>query len=264
MTDHRVTTEEIKNDMIGSIAIGTLKSSGSTTLALMIASVAARCERPVVLLDAAPDPDLHLWARKGFGTSDLKVKRVERIKDLPDMVEDARRQDRCVIVDAGREPATIGRAAALCDRFAVPVRLSPASAIAAIGTDRLLDGLKGRARDRGRRLFVANAVTLIPSRVARAVEAIVASSATPRLPIGLGLRAAYEAPFLGGGTLFDLMDEEAPGLARAQSEAFDLTVALGLVSPNRSASLTVSDGATRSEARSARQSAARPTPAFAR
>ncbi|MCK5934568.1 MAG: chromosome partitioning protein ParA [Fulvimarina manganoxydans] len=250
--------------MIGSIAIGTLKSSGSTTLALMIASVVARCERPVTLLDAAPDPDLHLWVRKGFGISDLKVKRVERVKELADMVEDARRRERCVVVDAGREAPMIAQAASICDRFAVPVRLSPASAIAAIGTDRLLDGLKGRARDRGRRLFVANAVTLIPSRVARAVEAIVASSATPRLPIGLSLRAAYEAPFLGGGTLFDLMDEEAPGLARAQSEAFELTAALGLVSPVRPASLAASDRPSRSETRPARPSAARSTPAFAR
>ncbi|MDY8108591.1 chromosome partitioning protein ParA [Fulvimarina sp. 2208YS6-2-32] len=214
--------------MIRSIGIGTFKSSGTTILALTAASAAACSEGRVVLVDAAHDPDLALWARKGFGTPDIDVIRAERAAGLPGILNDASNRGHLVVVDAGRDPATIARVAALCDRLVIPVRLSPASALAVIATERHLDECGGRAADRHRRILVANAITPIPSRVARAVEAIVASSATRRLEVGLGLRAAYEAPFLGGGTLFDLMDEDAPGLVRARAEAMALAVALGL------------------------------------
>ncbi len=56
-----------------------------------------------------------------------------------------------------------------------------------------------------------------------------AESATARLPIGLVRRAAYDAPFLFGGTIFTLEDEVAPGLGRARAEAASLAYEIGIL-----------------------------------
>ena len=76
-------------------------------------------------------------------------------------------------------------------------------------------------------------MTPIPSRVARAVEDLILASPTPRLPVGLSLRAAFEAPFLSGGSLFTLADDEAPSLDRARAEAAMLAYEVGLLGPKK-------------------------------
>ena len=217
--------------MIPVISIGSLKTSGSTTVALTLAAVAAAADIPVVLIDAARDGDLAAWAERGAVPRRLSVARTDDPAEIERLVRAARRRGDAAIIDAGDEAATIAAAARLADRALIPVRFSPLSAYAAIVTDQLLarDASSGR---RGReRCFIASAVTAIPSRVARAVEEVVTASATRKLTVGLVQRAAYEAPFMQGGTIFTLQDEAAPGLDRARAEAASLAFEVGILGP---------------------------------
>lgn len=198
-------------------------------MALVLASAVAAAGRSVLLVDAALEPDLLTWSHKGYGTPYLRVRRAADEKQMGALAAEARRRGVCVIIDTGRQPGMIAAGALIADRLIIPVRLSPLPALAAISTDAMLTDAATDWTAPLRRFLVATAIVPIPSRVARAVEAIVASTATPRLPVGLGLRAAYEAPFLGGATLFDLVDEEAPGLFRARQEALSLAAAVGLL-----------------------------------
>ncbi len=211
------------------ISIGSLKTAGSTTLALTLAGVAAAAEIPVVLVDAARDKDLVDWAGRPGRPSGCIVEVADDEMELERVVRAARRRGEIAIIDAGDNPELIRAGARLSDRALIPVRFSPLSAYAALATDRLLasEAAKGR---RGRDwLFAASAVTAIPSRVARSIEAMIERSATPRLEVGLVQRPAYEAPFLQGGTLFTMADEIAPGLDRARAEAATLAYEVGLL-----------------------------------
>ncbi|KQT45297.1 chromosome partitioning protein ParA [Aureimonas sp. Leaf454] len=215
--------------MLPVISIGTLKTSGTTTLALTIAGVAAAADIPVVLIDAARDHDLLDWSRKGACPSKITVETAEDEATMERLVRAARRRGDLAIIDAGTSVEAIRSAAKLSDRTLIPVRFSPLSAYAAIETDRILTADAGKGR-RGRDwAFAASAVTTIPSRIARVVESVIQQSQTPRLEIGLVLRAAYEAPFLHGGTIFNLTDEIAPGLDRARAEAATLAYEIGIL-----------------------------------
>lgn len=215
--------------MIPVLSIGCLKTSGTTTLALTLAGVAAAAEIPVVLIDAARDRDLVDWARLEGRPAAITVERAKDEAEMERLVRAARRRGDLAIVDAGDDAETIRAGALLADRAIVPVRFSPLSAYAALATDRLLEADSGKGR-RGRdRYFAASAVTAIPSRIARMVETIVEHSGTPRLDIGLVQRAAYEAPFLHGGTIFTLTDEIAPSLDRARAEAATLAYEVGIL-----------------------------------
>ena len=211
------------------LSIGTLKTSGTSTLALTLAAVGAAADIPVVLIDAARDGDLADWAQKGPVPLRITVERTRDIAAIERLVRAARRRGDIAIIDAGDDEAMICAGALLADRALIPVRFSPLSAVAALATDRVLsqdDGLGRHARDR---CFVASAVTAIPSRIARAIETLVQTSRTRRLDLGLVQRAAYEAPFLLGGTIFTLDDAMAPGLDRARAEAASLAYEIGLL-----------------------------------
>jgi len=215
--------------MLSAISIGSLKTSGTSTLALTLASVAAAADIPVVLVDAARDGDLAAWAEREGVPAKVSVERVRDEMALEKLVRAARRRGGLVVIDAGDEAEMIRSAARLCDRHIIPVRFSPLSASFAVETDEMLRQDAGRGR-RGRDwCFVASAVATIPSRIARSVEAIVEASPTQRMPIGLVQRAAYEAPFLFGGTIFTLDEEAAPGLDRARAEAASLAYAIGIL-----------------------------------
>lgn len=215
--------------MIPVVSIGSLKTSGTTTLALTLAGVAAAADIPVFLIDASRDRDVMTWASKGHCPSKITVEAADDEIAIERLVRAARRRGDMAIIDAGDASETIRAAARLSDRTLIPVRFSPLSAYAAIATDRMLaaDANKGR---RGRDwAFAASAVTTIPSRVARSIEAVIQQSNTPRLEVGLVLRAAYEAPFLHGGTIFTLGDDIAPGLDRARAEAASLAFEIGIL-----------------------------------
>ncbi|KQT66197.1 MULTISPECIES: hypothetical protein [unclassified Aureimonas] len=215
--------------MLPVISIGTLKTSGTTTLALTLAGVAAAADIPVVLIDAARDRDIVAWSQKGDRPSKITVESADDETTMERLVRAARRRGDLAIIDAGTSPEAIRSAAKLADRSLIPVRFSPLSAYAAIATDRMLAADLGKGR-RGRDwAFTASAVTTIPSRIARVIETVVQQSGTPRLEIGLVLRAAYEAPFLHGGTIFNLADEIAPGLDRARAEAATLAYEIGIL-----------------------------------
>ena len=117
----------------------------------------------------------------------------------------------------------------MAGRHSSPPRFSPLSAHAALATERLLTAEAGKGRRNRDWSLVATAITTIPSRVARLVETIIAESELARLDIGLVLRAAYEAPFLHGGTIFSLSDDIAPGLDRARAEAATLAYESGIL-----------------------------------
>ncbi|MBO0903781.1 chromosome partitioning protein ParA [Jiella sonneratiae] len=217
--------------MLSVVSVGSLKTSGSSTLALTIASVAAAADIPVLVVDAARDGDLSAWAGRAGHPARIAVERCRDEATMERLVRAARKRGDLVVIDAGDEAATIRGAARLADRALIPVRFSPVSATYAVATERLLAEDFGRGR-RGRDwCFVASAVATIPSRIARSVEAIVEASPAARLPIGLVQRAAYEAPFLFGGTIFTLEEEVAPGLDRARAEAASLAFAIGILGP---------------------------------
>ncbi|WP_102958677.1 chromosome partitioning protein ParA [Mangrovicella endophytica] len=215
--------------MTSVLSIGSLKTSGTTTLALTLASVAAAADIPVVLVDASRDKDLVSWQGKASTPRSLVVEAADDEAGLERLVRAARRRGDLAIIDAGDDAATIRAAARLSDRSLIPVRFSPLSAYAAIATDHLLTADAGKGR-RGRDwCFAASSVTAIPSRIARMVESYIEQSETKRLEIGLVLRAAYEAPFVHGGTIFSLTDEVAPGLDRARAEAATLAYEVGIL-----------------------------------
>ncbi|ORE97628.1 chromosome partitioning protein ParA [Aurantimonas sp. 22II-16-19i] len=215
--------------MISVVSVGSLKTSGSSTVALTLASVAAAAEIPVLLIDAARDGDLADWAARGGVPSKIWVERSRDAVAMDRLVRAACKRGDLVVIDAGDEAAMIRQAARLSDRALIPVRFSPLSAHAAVETDRMLAEEAGRGRRPRDRCFVASAVATIPSRIARSLETIIAESATARLPIGLVQRAAYEAPFLFGGTIFTLEEEIAPGLDRARAEAASLAYEIGIL-----------------------------------
>ncbi|MAU98547.1 MAG: chromosome partitioning protein ParA [Fulvimarina sp.] len=215
--------------MISVVSVGSLKTSGSSTVALTLASVAAAADIPVLLIDAARDGDLADWAARGAVPSKIWVERSRDEAAMERLVRAARKRGDLVVIDAGDEAAMIRMAARLSDRALIPVRFSPLSAQYAVETDRMLADDAGRGRRSRDRCFVASAVATIPSRIARSVETIIAESATARLPIGLVQRAAYEAPFLLGGTIFTLEEEVAPGLDRARAEAASLAYEIGIL-----------------------------------
>lgn len=215
--------------MIPVIAIGSLKTSGTTTLALTLAGVAAAAEIPVVLIDAARDRDLVEWAKKPGRPVFARVEEAYEEETLERLVRAARRRGDLAIIDAGDDPEMIRRAACLADRTLIPVKFSPLSVCAGLVTDALIGKHAAQGR-RGRdRFFVASAIATIPSRIARTIETMMERSATPRLAVGLVQRAAYEAPFLHGGTIFTLDEKVAPGLDRARAEAASLAYAVGIL-----------------------------------
>lgn len=215
--------------MVPVIAIGSLKSSGATTLAMTLAGVAAAAGMPVTIVDAARDADLTEWAGKAGCPSKIRVVRETSHAEIESILRGARRRGDGVIIDCGSDPELLQFAERMADRTLIPVRFSPLSAFAAISTDRLFDSVADIGRPNRERAFVASAITPIHSRIARAVEGLIEKSATRRLPVGLSMRAAYEAPFLSGGTLFTLDDAEAPGLDRARAEAAMLAYEVGIL-----------------------------------
>ncbi|WP_224000073.1 chromosome partitioning protein ParA [Aureimonas sp. SA4125] len=215
--------------MIPVLSVGSLKTSGTTTLALTLASVAAAADIPVVLIDAARDKDLVAWAGKGQHNTRITVEAAEDEAAMERLVRAARRRGDLAIIDAGDTAETIRAAARLSDRTLIPVRFSPLSAYAAIATECLLSSEAGKGR-RGRDwAFIASAITAIPSRIARVVETVIQQSPATKINCGMVLRAAYEAPFLHGGTLFSLADEIAPGLDRARAEAATIAYECGIL-----------------------------------
>lgn len=211
------------------ISIGSVKTSGTSTLALTLASVAAAAGIPVLLVDASRDGDLVHWARKPGRPGILSVEEARDEVSVERLMRGARRRGDLAILDCGDDSAIIRCGARLADRALVPVRFSPLSVCAGIVTDRFLAeeaaiGAPGRDR-----FFVATEITVIASRIARAIETMLGESDTPRLNVGLSQRAAYEAPFLHGGTIFTLDDALAPGLDRARAEAAVLAYEAGLL-----------------------------------
>ena len=219
--------------MIPVISVGSLKTSGSTTLALTLAGVAAAADIPVVLIDAARDKDIVSWATRGGQPASCTVEVADDEISLEQLVRAARRRGDLAVIDAGDNADLIRIGARLADRALIPVRFSPLSAYAALATDRLLRAEAGKGRRDRDWAFVASAVTTIPSRVARTIETMIERSETPRMDIGLVQRAAYEAPFLHGGTLFTLPDDIAPGLDRARAEAATLAYEVGILGDQR-------------------------------
>lgn len=217
--------------MIPVISVGSVKTSGTSTLALTLAAVAAAAEIPVTLIDAAPDADLYTWSRRAPVPRKISVERTCDPLAVEQLVRAARRRGEAAVIDAGDQAEMIQMGARLADKALIPVRFSPLSVYAAILTDQILGAEQMLGRKGRQRFFVASAVTAIPSRVARVVETLIAESETPRLSIGLCLRAAYEAPFAQGGTIFTLEDEAAPGLDRARAEAASLAFEIGLLGP---------------------------------
>lgn len=215
--------------MISVVSVGSLKTSGSSTVALTLASVAAAADIPILLIDAARDGDLAAWASRAGRPAKITVERCRDEATIEKLVRTARKRGDLVVIDAGDEAATIRLGAKLSDRAVIPVRFSPLSASYAVETDRILARDAGRGRRTRDRCFVASAVATIPSRIARSVEAIIGESETARLPIGLVQRAAYEAPFLHGGTIFTLDEDHAPGLDRARAEAASLAYEIGIL-----------------------------------
>ncbi|MCE7030831.1 chromosome partitioning protein ParA [Jiella avicenniae] len=215
--------------MISVVSVGSLKTAGSSTVVLALASVAAAADIPVLVIDAARDGDLAAWAEQAGRPAKITVERSRDEATIEKLVRAARKRGDLVVIDAGDEAATIRLGAKLSDRAVIPVRFSPVSASYAIETDRLLGKDAGRGRRSRDWCFVASAVATIPSRIARSVEAIIEASETARLPIGLVQRAAYEAPFLFGGTIFTLDEEQAPSLDRARAEAASLAYEIGIL-----------------------------------
>ncbi|MER0237846.1 chromosome partitioning protein ParA [Fulvimarina sp. MAC8] len=215
--------------MVPVIAIGSLKSSGATTLAMTLAGVAAAANIPVTVVDAAKDADLADWAAKPGCPAKIRVMRETGLTEIESILRGARRRGDSVIIDCGTDPELLRFAERMADRTLIPVRFSPLSAFAALSTDRLFDEMTDIGRPGRERAFVASSITPIHSRIARAVETMIEKSTTRRLPVGLSMRAAYEAPFLSGGTLFTLDDAEAPGLDRARAEAAMLAYEVGIL-----------------------------------
>lgn len=209
------------------ISIGSVKSAGASTLALTIGSASASNRLPVLMIDAGNTFDLSTWAMKPGKPPHVEVARCDKTSQLAGLVREGIRRRAVVIIDAGTRPEMLQAAQRLADTVMIPLRFSPLSAFAAAMTDRLLT--KEREGAPGRRCFVATAIAQIPSRIARAVEAEVERSTTERFPIGLAQRAAYEAPFMFGGTVFTLDEGIAPGLARAQDEAIAMAAELGVL-----------------------------------
>ncbi|HEX2018717.1 MAG TPA: chromosome partitioning protein ParA [Aurantimonas sp.] len=210
------------------ISIGSLKASGSATVALTLASVAAAADIPVTLIDAAENEELARWAAKPGRPDRLQFEPTSSVACIAPIVSEARRRGAIVIIDAGEAEETLRAAAGLADRALIPVRFSPLSAYSALVTDQLLAADSRFGERRGNRCFVASAVTAVGSGIARSIEAIIGTSDTPRLPIGLSQCAAHEAPFVHGGTIFTLDDTAAPGLDRARVEAASFAHAVGI------------------------------------
>ncbi|KQT42097.1 hypothetical protein ASG43_17525 [Aureimonas sp. Leaf454] len=209
------------------ISIGSVKSAGTSTLALTIGSASASTRTPVLLIDAGNTRDLSTWASKPGKPTQIEVARCDKTTQLAGLVREGIERRAVVIIDAGTRPDILRAAARLADTVLIPLRFSPLSAFAASLTDELLaNEVRGT---KTRRCFVASAIAQIPSRIARAVEAEVERSTTERLPIGLAQRAAYEATFMFGGTVFTLGENTAPGLDRAQEEAKAMAAELGVL-----------------------------------
>ena len=104
------------------LSIGTLKTSGTSTLALTLAAVGAAADIPVVLIDAARDGDLADWSHKSTVPAKITVERARDIGTIERLVRAARRRGDIAIIDAGDEEATIRAGAMLADRALIPVR----------------------------------------------------------------------------------------------------------------------------------------------
>jgi len=215
--------------MAAVLSLGSLKSTGTSTLVLTLASVAAAAGASVTLVDAARDADLVRWAEMPGRPEGVAVARVEDAEGLEKKVRAARRRSDVVIIDAGTAPEMFRAGARAADRALIPLRLSPLSAYGAVLTDALLAADPEKGRKHRDRAFLATCLTLIPSRIARAVEHEVERCRTPRLAVGLVLRTAYEAPFQHGGTVFTLADAQTPGLERARIEAAALAKEAGVI-----------------------------------
>ena len=215
------------------IAIGSVRSGGTSTLALTLAGAIADAGGSVLLIDAARNPDLVRWSRRPGCPDLISVARPTNDEGLRELTHLGRREGRTVVIDAGFKRDRLRAAFEIARMSLIPVRFSPLSVAAAVETDRLIDGINRRRS--GGRALVATAITRISSRIARTVEKELCESRTVRLPAGLSLRAAFEAPFLLGGTVHSLSDGDEPGLDRARAEAESLLFELDLYGLRRPA-----------------------------
>ena len=215
--------------MLSVISVGSLKASGSATVALTLAGVAAAADIPVALIDAAGPGELAGWAAMGAQPRHLEYERAADIAALERALRGTRRRGALAIIDAGEEEAIVRAAASLADRALIPVRFSPLSAYSALVTDQLLAADARREGKAGDRCFVASAISAIGSGVARSIEAIIGTSDTARLPVGLSQCAAHAAPFVHGGTIFTLDETAVAGLDHARAEAASFAHAVGML-----------------------------------
>ena len=117
------------------ISVGSLKASGSATVALPLASVAAAADIPVMLIDASGSGQLAGWAEKRRLPNHLQFEQTTDIRSIARTVSEARQRGARVIIDAGEQEETLRATASLADRALIPVRFSPLSAYSALVTD---------------------------------------------------------------------------------------------------------------------------------
>ncbi|MBC8128822.1 MAG: chromosome partitioning protein ParA, partial [Rhizobiaceae bacterium] len=137
------------------ISVCQLKSGGSSTLALTLASVAAAEGRDVLIVDASRNGDLTRWSDLPQRPAGITVVPCKSAADIDRSIRAGKGRSQLVVLDVGTKRERLRVAAGLSDISLIPVRFSPLSAYWASETDRMIR--RSAAGPRRRPVFVATA-----------------------------------------------------------------------------------------------------------
>lgn len=201
--------------------------AGKSTAALVFATTLA-AKVPVTIIDADERAPLYKWAQRGSAHPNIKCISHTDEKSLLDVIDDAARASKFVIVDT-EGTANLGAAYAVgaSDLVVIPSQGTPLDHDNAAEAIQLIK----RQERQSRRsiphvvLFTRTSAT-IETREMKAIRAQLEEAGVDVLECQLFQRAAFQAMFSYSATLNQLDPRDVPGTDKAITNAVHVTAAL--------------------------------------
>jgi len=198
---------------------------GKTTSAAVVAGVLAETTKlPITIVDADPNQPLLKWSQLPGCPENITVIADEAETRIVDIIEDAEKTSRFVIVDLeGAATSRVSNAIAMSDLVVIPVQGSGLDADQAIKTIKLvLQAGKSLRRKIPYRVLFTRMPAAITSNNMKSIRGKLEAAEIPIMTSSIIEREAYKAIFLVGGTISQL-DTKVSGKAMAIKNAEAVT-----------------------------------------
>lgn len=203
------------------LSVATSKGgAGKTTLCITLASAFAHAGGRVALIDTDPQQSLMSWAATAPLPEGIDAYTALEDDRLMDLVDETEQSHHITIIDVQGTANTLAHTAiGLSNLVVIPLKASNFDARAAFETIRAVKTVGRSRREQIDFLAVLTCLSAaIASRTAHSVREGF-NEAGIEVATALSEREAFRIISAYGGSLFDLKDSQAPGLAKAQAEA---------------------------------------------